>query len=208
MSKLVKWEPNKELLDLLSNAPIHMMTAQAHVVNSIATYNAVDEYLATVNADLRAIESHKEAVYRPVKDHLDAISMAFDPSIKALKSAKSMLKLKQSTWNRRQEEVAAAAQAEAKKAAEEMGVDAPEIMVATPKGRTKYRDHWVYEIRNWDQFAIVCGGDDNLRDYLAPNEQLLNARAKEQGKAKGKGKLEIDSGIPGLVFINKRIPIS
>jgi len=235
MSKeLVKFSPSKEIKNIAENAGIHMETARVHTVNSISTYQAVDSYLGDVVSDLKKIESYKELAIRDIKDELDVRTNYFNPIIKQLQVAKKDLLSKQQKWNKRQEEVARAAQIEADKAAAklareahvaaleatkdespevqalavqeaaEMDIAAPVILAATPKGRTKYRDHWVMECDDFD--AVVR----YIADHHKGTIELDGILMLDESKLKGIAKSIKKEGhfIPGLRIVNNRIPIS
>jgi hypothetical protein len=205
---LATYSPEADIKALVSNVQIHLETARAHVVNSTDTYTVVDQYLGDVIADLKKLESFKELAIRDLKNALDARSNYFNPPINSLKAAKADLKRKQQAWNRRQEQIAAQAQAESVKAAKELDVPAPVIVASTPKGRTKYRDKWVCKVTNFPALVshisqhkgYVLPGDIDIIDLLAPNERFMRLLAEAIRKEK-----EV---LPGLEIVNDRVPVS
>ena len=139
----------------------------------------------------------------------------------------------QQTWNKRQEAVAKAAQEEADKAAAKLAAEAiakvvkdnegnsaevlsvalqeaaedeiapPVILAATPKGGTKYRDHWIVEVDDLglmiEHIAANYASNPKLLDFVTANQTVLNALAK---LTKSEGAL-----MPGARIVNDRIPV-
>ncbi len=212
MKALVKFEPSQEIIALEENATIHLATAQVHTVNSVDTYNAVDGYIGDVVSDLKTVESYKELAVRGLKDMLDERTIFFNPIIKKLQAAKKDLQGKQKKWNKRQEQVAAAAQLEADEAAAKLAreayvkvhkenegkspevianalqeaveneIAAPVIMAATPQGRTKYRDKWVMEIVDLKNLILYIAYEINVGRATDEVMNLLQANQSHMNK--------------------------
>jgi len=200
------WKASTDIIAIAANADIHVEDAKIRVVNDVDTYREVDEYVGAVVSDLKKMMAYKELATRGLKNDYDTRMKFFNPIIAKLKGVKADLLGKQQKWNKRQEDVAKAAQAEADKAARELAakgieVHSPVITKATPMGNTKYRDKWVGEVVDLPKLVeyIVTHQSDGM-EFLMPDQREINLAAD---KERVEGEF-----LPGLNFTNKRIPIS
>jgi hypothetical protein len=208
MKELTVWKPSTELTELVEGAQAQLELASAHVVNSLQTYEFADKDLTSVAGDLKKLEAMKVTATMDLKALLKARTDYFNPAIKALEAAKNILRQKMGAFNKRQEAVAKAAQAEAQQAADELDVPAPIIQSATANvGGTKYRDHWNYKVTDWTALVQYVMANINnevhgqrVSDWLSPNERVLKAMAKSVRK-------EVEVA-PGLEIVNDRIAVS
>jgi len=207
MSKeIAVWKASTDIATIAVNADIHVEDAKIRVVNDRDTYTEVDNYIGAVVSDLKKMEAYKELATRGLKNEYDERIRYFNPIIAKLKGVKRDLLGKQQTFNKRQEDVAKAAQAEADKAAREMaaqGVEvvAPVITKSTPMGKTKYRDKWEGEVVDLNALLLyISTHQSDGIELIMPDQRAIN-------KAADKERVEGEF-LPGLNFTNKRIPIS
>ena len=205
MSKeITPWKPTAAIKKFVASAEKKLALAQAHVVDSIETYEYVDKDLTVIAADLKKLEALEVLAVGELKAVVKERVKFFAAAKKQFKEAKDLLRSKMAAYNRRQEAVARDAQEAATKAAIEQDMPAPTILPATPKGNTTYRDKWEAEIVDFgvviEHIAKHYATNPKLLDMILPNTSVLNAIANT---VKKEGKM-----IPGINIVNNRIAIT
>lgn len=230
-TEIAVWKPDAAIKKLVKGAAGKLALAQAHSVDSLETYEYADKDLEIIATELKQLEAVEVVSMKELKDIVKDRTAFFARAKKALKSAKELLRGKLSSYNRRQEDVARAAQEaadreverlaeearnkaikdtegmgdEARNAAlkvvEEQTMPSPVIVPATPVGNTTYRDKWEYEVINWKKAMAYLSRDD-----VDMEECAIPNDSKLKAIANSiKKEQEL---IPGIRIVNKRIAVT
>jgi hypothetical protein len=199
---LTVFNPSTEVLDIVNDADNLLQLANDHNVVDAASYSWADEDAAEIQKRIKALESYKEIAVRPVKTLYDERQQYFNNTLAVLKDAKNVIRSKQKQYKLRQDAVARETQKAMAQAAAEVGADAPVVVSAAPKGKTKYRDNWTFRVTDMAALVKAIAKNANANpDYLL----LLQVNPSEARNIAKSLKQEQEY-LPGLQIFNDPNP--